>query len=265
MAKEQEDVIDQLVNGQGVEKAQSATEQGVEDQVAAGVEKPAEEQVQDEQKIPLSRFNEVNERMKVAEEQAQQARDQLALTQANQGQVEQQQPVSNYEQALRDCGLFGEDFLNQEQQIQLNTRMEQLGMMRVQQQQQAIADQQFAQRHSDFGKVVGQLNQVTGQFMATAELQKLLMEKPFLRASCTTAQGAYEIIMQERKLADLSQKAAVMQQQQTQQQIDANLAPMSSTAAGGGAVDRTKGQITQDSTTEDVRALEQQVKSGKFG
>lgn len=264
MAKEKKDVIDQLVTGQqeGVE-AQSATEQGVEGQVAADT--------QDEQQVPYSRFQEVNtqknaaeEAKRVAEEQAQQARDQLTLMQANQAQVQAQQPVSTYEQALRDCGLHGQEYLTQEEQIKVNARQEQLGALRMQNQQQAIANQQFAQSHSDFGTAVGQLNTVTGQFMYSAEIQKILMEKPHLQASCLTAQGAYAIVMQERKLAELSKKAAAMEEHQVQQNVDANLSPMSPAAAGGGAVDKTKGQITESSTADEVRAMQQRVRAGEF-
>lgn len=273
MAKEEADVIDQLVTGQqkGV-TAQSTAEQGVEGQVAADSQQGvlADDTSQDKD-VPYSRFKEVNEKAKaaedakvLAEEQAQQARDQLALVQANQAPVQVQQPVSTYEQALNDCGLKGQEYLSQEEQIKVNARMEQLGTMRTQQQQQSIIDQQFAQSHPDFGKAVGQLNSVTGQFMASAELQKILMEKPYLQASCSTARGAYEIVMQERKLAELSQKNTSLEQHQTQQNVDANLAPMSSVAAGGGAVSRTKGQINENSTADDVRAMQQRVRAGEF-
>lgn len=274
MAEEKKDVIDQLVTGQSV-KVQSATEQGVEGQVAVGTQQETAtlaDSTSQEKDVPYSRFKEANEKAKaaedakvLAEQQKQQAIDQLALVQANQTQVQTQQPVSIYEQALIDCGLKGQEYLSQEEQIKVNTRMEQLGVVRTQQNQQAFADQNFAQSHSDFVTAVGQLNQVTGQFMASVELQKILMEKPHLRASCSTAQGAYAIVMQERKLAELSKKTETLEQQQTQQNVDANLAPMSGVAAGGGAVSRTTGQITEKSSAKDVAAMEQRVKAGEFG
>lgn len=273
MAKENEDVIDQLVTGQqGVN--QSTTESGVEGQAAAdsgtaGVQQTTE---QDEQQVPYSRFKEVNEQKKVAEDakvlaeqQAQQARDQLALVQANQNTVQTQQPVSTYEQALLDCGLKGQEYLTQEEQIKLNARQEQINAARTQQQQQAFADQQFAQTHSDFGTAVGQLNLVTGQFMATAELQKILMEKPHLRASCSTAQGAYAVVMQERQLAELSKTTETLKQQQTQQNVETITGPMSSIAVGGGAVNSTKGEITEKSSVKEIETMQERVKAGEFG
>lgn len=275
MAKEEnKDVLDQLVIGQGVQ-AQPATEQGVEGQVAADTQQDAAtlaDGTSQEKDVPYSRLKEANDKTNaaeaarvLAEEQAQQARDQLALVQANQTPVQVQQPTTTYEQALRDCGLFGQEYLSQEEQIKVNARMEQLGTIRTQQNQQAFADQQFAQSHSDFGKAVGQLNTVTGQFMASAELQKILMEKPYLRASCSTAQGAYNIVMQERKVAELSKKTETLKQHQTQQDVDANLAPMSSSAAGGGAVNRTKGQINEKSSAKEVEVMQERVRAGEFG
>lgn len=264
MAKDEKDVKDdQVVSGQGAD-AQVAAGQGVESQVAP--DKTAEgQQVQDDQKIPLARFNEVNERMKEAERDAQLARDQMALLQANQTQTQpvQQPAVSTYQQAVRECGLEGEDYMTQEQQAQVFARKEQLDVFKLQQQQAYFADQQFMQNHADFGTVAGQINPYTGQFMATPELNEILMKKPYLRASCGTAQGAYEVVMEQRRMMELTKKTEVQEQHQQQQDVDTKLAPMS--AAGGGAVDKSAGEITESSTADDVEKMQQRVQTGEFG
>lgn len=263
MVEENKDVLDQLVDGPGVN--QPTTEQGVEGQVAADESLVEGQPAQDEQQVPYERFKEVNEQRKAAEEakalaeqQLQQTRDQMAL----QPQVQPQKTVSTYEQALTDCQLLDEEFLTQEQQIRVNARHEQLINAKNQQAQANQADLQFAQSHPDFVKAVGYLNP-QGHFVASAELNKILMEKPYLRGSCVTAQGAYEIVMQERKLAELSQQTTTLKAHQTRQNVDGNLAPMSPAATGGGAVER-KGKITKSSSAEDIRAMEQRVKSGEF-
>lgn len=267
MAKEK-DESGQLVNDQGV-NAQVTTEQGVKGQVATG-EAAESQQTQDEQQVPYPRFKEVNEQknaaeeaQRLAEQELQQAKDQMALMQANQPQVQQQKRISTYEQALRDCGLAGQDYLTQDEQIKVNSRQEELMSMKYQQQQQNAADIQFAQSHSDFRKVVGHTNP-TGLFVPSTELEKILTEKPYLRASCGTAQGAYEIVMNERKLATLVNESESLQQHQQELEVDAKLKPMSSSSVSDSAVER-KGAINESSTTEDVRAMEQRVKRGEFG
>lgn len=274
MAKEQED----LNNSQSVADpdltAQVVNEQGVSD--SAGVQQDAAvlaDGTSQDKDVPYSKFKEANEKAKAAEEakllaeqQAQQTRDQLALMQqANQAPAQVQKPVSTYEQALIDCGVAGEEFLTEEQRIKVNSRQEQLSSVRTQQNQQVFANQQFAQSHSDFGTAVGQVNPSTGQFMYSAELQAILTKKPHLQGSCYTAQDAYKIVMEQRELEKLSKESAAMQEHQQQQRIDANLSPMSSAAAGGGAVNREQGQITESSTADDILALERRVKAGEFG
>lgn len=273
MAKEQEDLNKGQVVADPDLTAQVVDEKGVSD--SAGVQQDATvlaDGTSPDKDVPYNKFKEANEAKKAAEEaqqlaeqQAQQARDQVALMQANQAQTQVEKPVSTYEQALRDCGVAGEDYLTEEQRIKVNSRQEQLNTARTQQNQQVFANQQFAQSHSDFGTVVGQVNPVTGQFMYSAELQTILTKKPYLQGSCYTAQDAYKIVMEQRELEKLSKESAAMQEHQQRQEIDANLSPMSSAAAGGGAVNRNKGQINESSTAEDVLALERKVKAGEFG
>jgi len=85
-----------------------------------------------------------------------------------------------------------------------------------------------------------------------------------LQGSCLTAQDAYAVVMEQRKLAKLSGEAAVLQEQQNQLNVDAKVAPMGGSAGGGGAVDR-KGQITESSTPDDIRATQAKIRAGDFG
>lgn len=273
MAKENEDLNKgQPVTGQDL-TAQPVTGSSVSG--SAGGQQEATvlaDGTNQDKDVPYGRFKEANEAKKAAEEaqrlaeqEAQQTRDQMALMQASQVQAQQPAqapPQSTYEQAAKDLG-YDPEFMDEAQRVQVHRRMEQLNVARTQQQQMAVASQQFANSHSDFGTAVGQMN-VAGQFIASAELQKILMEKPHLRASCNTAAGAYQVVMDQRKVAELTQKAQAAEEQEIKNKADAKTGPMSLAAVGGGAIDRTAGLITESSTAADVLKVKEQIERGEF-
>lgn len=242
--------------------AQVVDEQGVKEaELADGTSQ--------EKDIPYSKFKKEIDAKKVAEaaqqaaeQQTEQARNQLAALQAQ--QQAPQARKTNYERALQETGLDGEEYLTQEQRIRVEGCKEQLDVAAINQQNAVIASQQFVQSHSDYGVAVGYTDQF-GQFMPSAELNKILTENPHLRGSCATAQGAYKVVMDHREVAKLREDVSALTEQQGQQEIDDNLAPMGSSAAGGGGGSRVKGLINANSTAKEILAVQADIRAGVYG
>lgn len=176
-----------------VNNAQPVTEQGVTadspsvgdtPQVAAadGVNQPttdagtADGQQAQEQMIPKSRFDEINARMKAAEERSQQAMTQLQLLKANAQQRPEQKQESMFLSVAKQLG-YNDDFLTTEQQAHV---MDTILTQQMQQQQATIKQQQFLAQHPDFEKVVGKMNPVTGQFDFAPPLMRQIQKNPSL-------------------------------------------------------------------------------------
>lgn len=257
MAKEEKDVnTEQNVAAQGV--SQPATGDGV---TQVTTEKT------DEKAVPYDRFKEVNDAKNAAEEllqkQAQEHQAQMAILQANQqpAQQVQTQPLSDYDQAKTDLGLAGEEYMDESQRSKVYSRMTEIMNARSQQTNAALSNQQFENSHPDFGNVVGLRNSLTGTIQPTAEILKILTEKPHLTpAAYASSQGAYEIVMQQRRIDELQQQNTVQEEHLKQQGIDTKLAPVSGAAAAGGAVNTQAGTVTVKQQEE----MEERVASGEF-
>lgn len=267
MAEENKD----LNTGQSVADADLNKEQSVaaQDLIASGQSEQAETLADgtDENKtVKYSEFKKANEAKVAAEEllkkQAQDHQTQMALLHANQQPVQAQtQPLSDYDQAKVDLGLAKEEYLDEGQRSSIMTRMTEIGNVRHQQSAAAFSNQQFESSHPDFTSAVGFRNPVTGAIQPTAEILKILAEKPYLTAAAyASSQGAYEIVMQERKIQELSQLNTVQQEHLKQQGIDTKLAPVSGAAAGGGAITTTGASVTVKQQQE----MEERVASGEF-
>lgn len=261
MAKEQEGVKDEQFAADSGVTDQSATGQGVEDQSATG-----DVESQEENKIPLSRLNDEIQKKKAAEAQNQLLRDQMSVMQANPPQQQPQQPqheIGTYERAKRELGLQNEDYLTEEQRNQVLAHKDKLDQARNAQYVTQLTNQQFIDSHPDYGDAVGRPN-VAGQFQVSAELQKIINEKPHLAPSCSTSRGAYEIVMQERKLTEITEKMRALTEHQTEQQVENKTAPMSSAAAGGGGAVLADRDMAALDTPEKVAAMERRVQAGEF-
>jgi len=144
---------------QGVKDAQAASEQGVTDQVAS-----------DEHAVPYTRFTEVNEAKKKAEEEAATLRAQLQLL--SQQQQVPQQSKSLYDQTVERLGLQDETYLNKDQQGQVfNAMFEVISASQT--------ETQFMASHPDYPQVVGSYNQA-GQFVPAPPLLRALEKDPTL-------------------------------------------------------------------------------------
>lgn len=214
--------------------------------------------------VPYSELKKAIDEKNAAEqrirEQEELYRSQMAMAQANQP-VQPQQPLSDYDQAKADLGLAGEEFLDEGQRSKVFARMTEIMNIRNQQATITLANQQFEATHPDFSSVVGLRNPVTGQIQPSAEILKILTEKPYLTAAAgASSQGAYEIVMQQRQIDKLRQENAVNQEHLQQQNIDNTLAPVSGAAAAGGAVTTTGGSITVEQQLE----MERRVAAGEF-
>jgi len=170
------------------------------------------------------------------------------------------QPESTYARAVKELGLQDETWLTTEQQAKVFARKEQLDQQNQQQFMRMTVDTQFMASHPDYGDVVGRMNPVTGAFIPSEELQRILMTKPYLSVVAQSgAQAAYELVVQERQLAELKRLQSTLSEQDTRQNIDALTAPMSPAAASGG--DLTGMGLN---TAEEVARMEARVKAGEF-
>lgn len=261
MAKEEKDLNnDQTVAGQDL--TQPVTEEGVEEQT--GVQDASTvlaDGTSQDKPVPYERFKEANEAKKTAEQETQLLRDQMALVQAQQTQrSEQAGPVTTYEQAIKELGLESNDYLTEPERIQVFKRKEQLDFQRYQQQATVQANRSFITTHPDYGEVVGRPNPMTGTTMPSAEIVEILQRKPHLTAAAlSSAEAAYQIVMDERTLKELTKKTKAFDEQQTQQQIDAKTSPMSASAAGGGT-----GAHFPLKTRADVAEIERRLAAGEF-
>jgi hypothetical protein len=203
------------------------------------------------------------EKRQEAEEAAENLRNQMALQAATQQvQQTQEKPKSTYEQAISDCGIADPEYMTEAERIKVMARYEELNRFQSQQQAQMVTNQAFINAHSDYGEVVGK-NNAQGVFMPSAELTKILTEKPYLQAAAyASSQGAYRIVLDERKAQELLKKQKVLDEHLVEQDIDTKTAPLGGSAAGG-AGSSTESAVKLD-TVEDVAAVEQRVAAGEF-
>lgn len=207
--------------------------------------------------VPYSELKKAIDERKAVEERAKLLQDQMALIQANQPvQQQPQEPLSDYDKAKAELGYAGEEYLDESQRSRVHAKMTELINTRNQQASAAYANQQFEITHPDFGSVVGLRNPVTNQIQPSAEILKILTEKPYLTAAAyASSQGAYEIVMQQREIEKLQQQNSVNQEHLNQQKVDTKLAPVSGAAAAGGAVANNAGVITVEQQLENERKI----------
>ncbi len=213
--------------------------------------------------VKYADFKKVNDAKKAAEEREKLLQDQLAIAQTQQQpvQTQSQQPLTDYDQAKTDLGLKDEEYLDESQRSQIFARMAEITNTRSQQSAILLSNQQFVNSHSDFSSVVGLYNPATGLVQPTAEMAKILSEKPHLNAAANAShQGAYKIVMEQREFAKLQQQNAVNQEHLKQQGIDLKEAPVSGAAAAGGSINATGVSVT----LEQQEAMEQRVANGEF-
>lgn len=239
------------------------TDTGNKDITAGGQQDvtPDAEGNQDEKyKAAVAMANAEKEKRQATESQSQLLQDQMSIMQAN--QVQPQQPSSTYEQAIKDLGI-DPDYMTETERIKVFAHKEQLDQVKNQQVASQFANQQFIRSHPDYFDVVGK--PVGNQYQVSAELQKILTEKPHLTAAAyASSQGAYQIVMEERKLAELKKKNEALTEHQTQQDIDNKTAPMSGAAAGGGGTVASGDVLPANATIEQVREMERRVAAGEF-
>lgn len=268
---EQDANIDQNVAGQQADSAQVAAGQDVTGQSSAG-DVAAGDTNQDKGPVPYDRFKEVNEAkneavkaQEAAEQATRTAQDQLAVAMANpvqQVQPQVQQPLSTFEQAMADCGATAEELpYDGAMQVKVQNRKEQLEQIKQNSTQQFLENRQFINSHPDYGEAVGKTSPTTGQIVPSAEITEILQRKPHLTAAAyASAQGAYNIVMDERKLTKFEADQATLKEHQDRQGIDNETLPLGGSAAGGGAA----GDVQQKMMTrEQVLEVEAKLAGGE--
>ena len=252
-------------------KNQAVTDSGLKEQPATAqdLNQPVtEKQVEtladgtDETKtVPYSELKKAIDEKNAAMEQVQLAQSQMAIVQANQQPVQQVHPQTILEQAMIDCGVT-QDEMYGDVMVKVLNRKAELDTLQSQRTNATYANQQFEATHPDFSSAVGLRNPLTGQVQPSAEILKILTEKPYLTAAAyASSQGAYEIVMQQREMDKLQQQTTVQEEHLKQQEIDTKLAPVSGAAAAGGAI---PSQTTGSITVEQQLANEQKVEAGEL-
>ncbi len=217
--------------------------------------------------VPYTKLKEAVDAKNTAEEllqkQAQDHQSQMAILQANQQPVQQsQQPLSDYDQAKADLGLTDTEYIDEVQRSSIHTRMIEITNARNHQSAAVFANQQFEGSHPDFGNVVGLRNLVNGRVQPTAEILEILAKKPYLTAAAyASSQGAYEIVMEERKLVELEKNATVNQEQRNRQGLDNASLPLGGSAAGGGGTGDAQNQTMM--TRAQVLEIEEKLAAGE--
>ncbi len=216
--------------------------------------------------VPYSKLKEAADGRKAAEEQAANTQRQLEILQANmQGQQQATQPKqvnSTYEQAMLDLGLTADDLYG-ENMIKVQNRKAELDTALQQFQTAHTANQQFITSHPDFTEVVGSVNPTTGQIMSwSKEASALLQKKPYLAGVVNTAQGAYQAILDERKLVEFEKNAAVNQEHLNRQNLDNASQPLGGSAAGSGGAGDPNNQPMM--SREQVQEIERKLVAGEI-
>jgi hypothetical protein len=264
MAEENKDLNkNQSVADSDLNKDQSVAGQDLNALGQGGQAKTlADGEDKDKKTVKYSEFEKTNEAKKAAEEQVQTLQGQMRLMVANQQPVQPQppqQPKTTLEQAMIDCGVTADEMYG-ETTIRVLNRKSELDALQNQHTSAALANQQFESSHPDYGNVVGVRNPLTGAIQPTAEILKILTEKPHLAATAyASSKGAYEIVMQERELEKLRQENTVNQEHLEQRGLEDKLKPTSGAAAGG-AMNTASGKVT----VEQQQEMEERVASGEF-
>ena len=274
MADENNDLnTDQVVTDPDLNNVDAVNQQGVADDQVAG------DQVQDDKladgtsaskSVPYTEMQKQVEARKTAEEQTAHAQRQLELYQAKEaGRIQSGQnnqvaaPQSSMEQALVDCGLTADDLYDGNNKIKIQVRKDQIDAAQRRQGQANIANTQFMNAHPDAAQVVGSVNPITQQLVPSAEFSQLLAAKPHLAGACTDFQGAYNIVMEQRKLAEYEKKAAINTEHQNRTNTDVITKPLGGSAAGaGGGAGKQGGQALM--TREQVLEVERKLRTGEL-
>lgn len=246
---------------------QSVAGSGLKDQPATGQDliQPVTEKLADgddkgTKTVRYTEFEKVNKAKAAAEEEARISREQMAIMTANQTvqqpTVAPTQPLTVYDQARNDLGLGEEEYMTEAQRGQVIQRTIEIQNAAVNQQRQAQVNQQFIQSHPDYGEVVGR--QMGNNFQLSPELLKIITDKPHLaNAAYSNSQSAYQVVMDERKLAELEKNAATNQEHLQRQGIDNKTDPLGGSAAGGGVVGDPNNQ--QMMSREQVKEIKRKL------
>lgn len=258
MSEKKEDLnTNQSVAGADLNNTQTVTEQ---DLPASGQGEKLADGTDENKTVPYSEMKKAIDEKNAAMEREKLLQSQINMVQANQPvqQVQTQtQPLSDYDQAKADLGLAGEEYIDEGQRSLIHARMTEIINVKSQQNNAVFSNQQFEINHPDFSSVVGLRNPLNGQITPSAEISKILMEKPYLTAAAyASSQGAYEIVLAERQLNKLQQQNTVNQEHLKQQGIEDKLAPVSGSAAAGGAIsNKTQASISIEQQRENERKI----------
>ena len=238
-------------------KAPAVTEQDLNQPVT---EKLADGDEKDKKTVKYTEFEKANEAKKKAEEEAALLRQQLALASANQPVVTQPaQPKDPYSQAMEELGFAGMDYITEQERSKVFQRAIEIQNAKHQQETLVQQNQRYIAGHPDYYDVVGRF--IGNQFQPSAELTRILTEKPWMQAAAySSAQAAYEIVMEQKQIDKLQKDNEINEEHLNQEEIQNKLAPVSGAAAAGGAISNNAGSVTYQQQLE----MEERVARGEF-
>lgn len=246
----------QSVAGTDLNNAQAVTGQ---DLTTPGQGEKLADGTDETKTVPYSEMKKAIDEKNAALEREKLLQSQISMVQANQPvqQSQPQLPLSDYDQAKAELGLANEEYIDESQRSKIHARMTEIINAKSQQNNAAFANQQFETTHPDFASVVGVRNPINNQIAPSAEISKILTEKPYLTAAAyASSQGAYEIVIAERQLNELQQQNTVNQEHLKQQGVDNKLAPMSGAAIAGGAIsNKIQASISVEQQLENERKI----------
>jgi len=216
--------------------------------------------------VKYSELQKQVEARKAAEEQAAFAQRQLELMAQQQQFHQAQQPaarLTNEEQALQDLNLSADDLYGSNI-VEYTKRLNQINYAQYQQSQEVAATQQFIASHPDVGQAVGSINPATGQLVnVSPELAAILTKKPYLIGACNTLSNAYQVVLDERRLANVDTQTTEQKAANIQRKVDVATAPLGGSAAGGGGGNGSS-QGTAMLSREQVAQIDADIAAGKY-
>lgn len=238
-------------------QAQSVTE-GTQEVLADGTSK--------DKTVKYSELEKAVKRATTAEEARMQAERTLELMQAHQqgrqAAAPQNAPKNSMEQAMLEHNVTADELYG-DVMVKVIARKDEIDKAASQQQAAALSNLQFISTHPDIGQVVGSVNPATGQLMtASPELMSIVTNNPHLAGACGTVSGAYNVVMQSRRLAELEKNDEANKAHQTRQGVDNATLPLGASAAGGGG----SGEPQQQGllSREQVDQIDADIKAGKY-
>jgi len=217
--------------------------------------------------VPYDRFKEVNEAKKIASDRVAELENYIKLTQQPvQQPVQQPTKESLTLQVMKELGIDPENILTGAEQAQVNDEVSRRTAASYQAQ---ASVQSYIASKPDFAKVVGAVDPLTGQFMYSPPLTRVIQSNPSIATALQSAGNnaailAYELASKDpvymAEVAEANKPPAQKLSEQANQTIQqANSQTSVSAVAGVGSLD--KAAAIRAMSDEEFKAYKQNIVS----